>query len=94
MSLSGDAAGCRIAVSDTGPGIPPCDQLHVFEAFAQLQDLDRKHLPGVGLGLSLVKELVATLEGSIELESEPGSGTTFTVVLPKLDVPSAVAGAH
>jgi signal transduction histidine kinase len=72
----------RIAVRDTGPGIPR--ELHrtIFEPFEQLEPISRKHTPGVGLGLALVQEMVTALGGQIELESEPGRGSTFTVLLP------------
>lgn len=72
----------RITVRDTGAGIPR--ELHrtIFEPFEQLEPISRKHTPGVGLGLALVHEMVTALGGQIELESEPGRGSTFTVLLP------------
>ena len=88
VSVDAAGAGCQISVRDTGPGILPSDHERIFEPFAQLQDLARKHLPGIGLGLSLVKELVQTLEGDIQLQSEPGHGTTFTIFLPSLGKPT------
>jgi signal transduction histidine kinase len=54
----------------------------LFEPFEQLEPLRHKHTPDVGLGLALVKEMVAALGGEIELDSEPGVGSTFSVVLP------------
>jgi signal transduction histidine kinase len=71
----------EIAVRDTGPGIPADRQALVFEPFEQLEPLDKKHRPGVGLGLSLVREMVNALGGAIQLRSQPGSGSTFIVTL-------------
>ena len=72
----------RIAVADTGPGIARADQRRVFEPFEQLSPMSKKHAPGFGLGLALARDVTAALGGRIELTSAPGSGSTFTVVIP------------
>jgi signal transduction histidine kinase len=72
----------RIRVRDSGPGIAPEHRKKVFEPFEQVEAVGNKHIPGVGLGLALVKQLVGALGGSIELQSDVGAGSTFTVVLP------------
>ncbi len=71
-----------VRVSDTGPGIAAADQERIFQAFEQLDPVAAKHLPGVGLGLALVREICAVLGARIELQSELGQGSTFTVRLP------------
>jgi len=71
-----------IEVVDTGPGIPPSEQDRVFEAFEQLDSVESKHVPGVGLGLALVRELSAALGARIELRSEVGAGSSFRVAIP------------
>jgi signal transduction histidine kinase len=72
----------RLSVADTGPGIAPEQQARIFEPFEQMEPIANKHIPGVGLGLALVKQLVALLGGRVELQSTLGKGSTFTVVLP------------
>ncbi|NPC81068.1 response regulator, partial [Pyxidicoccus fallax] len=72
----------RVTVRDTGPGIPEEARARIFEPFQHLEPLDHKSKPGVGLGLTLVRELVSVLGGTVTLESEPGKGSTFTVELP------------
>jgi signal transduction histidine kinase len=72
----------RIAVTDSGPGIPEADHERVFEAFEQRDPIQSKHVPGIGLGLSLVRELGAALGARVELRSAVGVGSTFTVVIP------------
>jgi signal transduction histidine kinase len=74
-----------VSVADTGPGIPQELQDVVFEPF---QRLERTGQPshGFGLGLALVRQLAATLGGSVELESREGFGSTFRVRFPPLDV--------
>jgi len=72
----------RIAVRDTGSGIPVERRAAIFEPFEQLESTPHKHAPGVGLGLALVQAMVEALGGSIELDSKVGVGSTFTVVLP------------
>jgi signal transduction histidine kinase len=85
----------HIHVRDSGPGIPPQDHERIFEPFEQMEPLPHKHTRGVGLGLSIVKEMVEALSGRIELSSVVGEGSTFTVVLPSLgegdgDAPGAL----
>jgi len=71
-----------IAVHDTGVGIAPADRPHVFERFFRADPSRSSSTEGTGLGLSLVQWIVERHGGSIGLESEVGSGTTFTVTLP------------
>jgi PAS domain S-box-containing protein len=71
-----------LTVWDTGPGIAKEDQQRIFEPFIQLDvGLSRRH-EGTGLGLALVRRLVDLHQGRLELESEVGRGSRFTVVLP------------
>lgn len=71
-----------ITVSDTGCGIPAEKIDSIFDSFNHADNfLSRRHA-GVGLGLSLTKRLVVMLHGKILVQSEPGSGSTFTVILP------------
>jgi len=68
-----------LKVVDTGTGIPAKDLPHIFDRFYQSDD---SAYGGTGIGLALAKELVKLLKGSIEVESEPDKGSTFTVRLP------------
>jgi signal transduction histidine kinase/AraC-like DNA-binding protein/DNA-binding LacI/PurR family transcriptional regulator len=71
----------HIWVQDTGLGILPEFQEQIFKPFVTAQHTDRSR-EGVGLGLSIVRQLVALHDGSISLESQPGQGSTFHVYLP------------
>jgi signal transduction histidine kinase len=71
-----------LSVSDTGMGISKENLQHVFDRFWQADDSSRRKYQGVGIGLSLVKEFTELQGGTVEVSSELGKGTTFTVRLP------------
>lgn len=70
---------CRIEVHDTGPGIAPADRVSIFKAFHRLNP---EAGPGLGLGLTIVKETASLLGHAITLRSTPGKGTCFCVDVP------------
>jgi signal transduction histidine kinase/ActR/RegA family two-component response regulator len=76
-ALTADGTAVCFAVADTGIGIAPEDQARIFDEFIQVE-----HVKGTGLGLPLCKKLATLLGGSITVESTPGEGATFSVMLP------------
>lgn len=81
----------QLQVSDTGVGIPAERQSSVFKPFAQAHDTHSRDMGGVGLGLSICRDLVHALQGHITLHSEPGQGSRFEVSLP-VSSPSTAVG--
>lgn len=75
----------QIKVTDTGIGIPKDKQKLIFERFGQVDSNLSRQAEGTGIGLSLVKLLVNTLGGTIEVESELGVGSTFSIMLPNIE---------
>ncbi|ADB38992.1 hybrid sensor histidine kinase/response regulator transcription factor [Spirosoma linguale] len=73
-----------VTISDTGIGIPADKLPYIFDRFFQIDDTQTRAYEGTGIGLALVKELLHRLGGSINVVSQPGAGTTFTVLLPVL----------
>ncbi|MCC2189977.1 ATP-binding protein [Fusicatenibacter faecihominis] len=71
----------RTRVSDTGIGMSQDYQTKIFEAFTREQNTTKSKIAGTGLGMSIVRKYVDLLGGTIEVESEPGKGSTFTVTL-------------
>lgn len=82
VSVAQDAGGCRFEVADSGIGIAEADLTRIFEPFEQLEPLKRKSVPGVGLGLALVQQIVQVLGGEIAVSSRIGMGTTFRMIVP------------
>ncbi len=75
-------ASVEISVSDNGPGIPPEVLPHIFDRFYRVEKSRAQKHGGSGLGLSICKELVWTLGGTIKVSSQTGRGTTFSLTLP------------
>jgi two-component system phosphate regulon sensor histidine kinase PhoR len=71
-----------VSFKDHGPGIPLKDQKHLFDRFYRVGGDRARQTGGTGLGLSIVKNIVTAHGGRVELESTPGSGSTFTILLP------------
>jgi signal transduction histidine kinase len=70
------------SVADTGVGIAPEHLRTLFEDFAQVRSPLQQRLRGTGLGLSLSKKLAELLGGSVDVQSQPGQGSVFTVIIP------------
>jgi len=71
-----------VAVSDTGIGIPEEDLGHIFDRFFRVDKARSREKGGTGLGLSIAWEIISRHGGAIDVESEPGAGSTFTIRLP------------
>ncbi len=82
LKIELDRETVRISVVDTGIGISASQQSNVFGRFVKTEKTQNRLYGGVGLGLSICQSLSELLGGSIELESEEGVGSTFTLVLP------------
>ncbi len=87
VSLICNQDGVRFDISDHGIGISEDDQRHLFERFYRSDSVS--HLPGSGLGLTIVKDAVELMRGSIRVESELGSGTKFSVTIPSSEPEAA-----
>jgi len=92
LTISGKVSGgddkyydLKIAVQDTGTGIPEDEQKIIFEAFKQSSESIAQQRQGTGLGLSITKRLVEAMNGEIILKSKQGTGTTFTINLHKVE---------
>jgi two-component system sensor histidine kinase BarA len=79
---AGKPVAVRVSVSDTGPGISAEDQKLIFDKFRQLDGSVTRHHAGSGLGLAISRELASMLGGRVELNSAPGKGSTFAVIIP------------
>lgn len=76
-----------LQVTDTGIGIAKDTQAYIFEPFRRADETTRREFGGVGLGLAIVQQLVTAMDGTINVESEIGRGSTFTIILPLQTTP-------
>jgi signal transduction histidine kinase len=86
IEFSAHRSGDRVllAVADAGIGIEPADRQRIFERFART-DAGRRRAEGAGLGLAIVAAIASAHRGSVAVDSVPGAGSTFTIVLPELN---------
>jgi two-component system sensor histidine kinase BaeS len=84
VSVEATRAGdsVRIAISDTGPGIPEADLPHIFDRFYRADRSRSRATGGSGLGLAIVRSLVELHRGTVTVQSREGAGTTFVITLP------------
>ena len=82
----------RIVVTDQGIGIPTGDLERIFERFYRVDSARSRHTGGTGLGLAIVKHIVANHGGAISVWSRPGTGSTFTIELPVVELTESPNG--
>jgi two-component system phosphate regulon sensor histidine kinase PhoR len=92
LAAHADERHVRIAVVDQGMGIPRREHRRIFDKFYRSNELLSSDVEGSGLGLAIVRHVVQAHGGRVELESELGKGSTFTLVLPRPDVARQKAG--
>jgi signal transduction histidine kinase len=82
VALRASGEAFELSVADTGSGIPPAEQARVFERFHRVEGTPARTVEGSGIGLALVSELTRLHGGTVGVESAPGQGSRFTVILP------------
>jgi len=82
VSFNKDSSSLYISISDTGEGISAEDISHIFERFYRADKSRDRRTQSTGLGLAIAREIVELHEGSINVSSRPGEGSTFTVIIP------------
>lgn len=84
VNKSNNKINIEIIVTDSGPGISENDQLHIFNAFNQSENIITNRHIGTGLGLSIAKQLIELMHGKLELQSSLGKGSAFTISIPNI----------
>jgi two-component system NtrC family sensor kinase len=79
LSAQNSDNGVIVKVSDSGPGMPPKELAKIFEPFYSTKNSSERN---TGLGLAICREIMQNLQGRIEVESEPGKGTIFSLWFP------------
>ncbi len=85
VGASSDGKAVRLFVRDNGPGIPRREQRQIFQKFYRADDRLSRAVEGTGLGLAIVQHIANGHGGRVEVDSEPGEGSTFSIVLPAVD---------
>ncbi|MFW5654206.1 MAG: ATP-binding protein [Roseicyclus sp.] len=93
VTVAQDAGWTRIAVEDTGKGIPEDKVDSVFFAFERADDVENGHVEGTGLGLAISARLAEAMGGEISLQTEEGRGSTFTLSMPLAPAEGALPDA-
>ncbi len=83
LAVSSDGRNVRISVTDNGGGIQPAEHKRIFQKFYRVDDRLSREREGSGLGLAIVKHVMRAHRGRVELVSEAGKGSTFTLVVPR-----------
>jgi len=83
IHLNTNSETIGVAVEDHGIGISKENQSLIFDRFYHLEKHEDNLFSGIGLGLAITRQVIKQHQGNLELESEPGKGTTFTMILPK-----------
>lgn len=81
--IDNDTISLKIAIKDTGVGIKPEHLNQLFESFTRIEEKKNRNIEGTGLGLNIAKMLVTLMDGTIDVESTYGEGSTFTVTIPQ-----------
>jgi two-component system OmpR family sensor kinase len=82
VSVSCEGEKARLSVADSGPGLTPEDRERIFDRFYRADRSRARHSGGQGLGLAIARTIVEAHQGTLTVESEPGLGATFSVILP------------
>jgi len=80
--VTGEGQGLSVRVRDSGLGISPEEQKEIFKKFVRGTSSKAAGVKGTGLGLAMVKHIVDAHGGALRLESAPGQGSTFSILLP------------
>lgn len=83
VTVRGEDTTVKVAVSDSGLGMSPDEVAQAFDSFWRAPSSHEGAVPGVGIGLTRVREIIQAHHGSVEIESHPGEGTTITATLPR-----------
>jgi CheY-like chemotaxis protein len=94
LERSAGHALLRVAVEDTGPGIPEQKRSQLFQSFSRLEQASQPQLPGTGLGLVISKRIVEWMGGELGFDSRPGSGSTFWFELRLPLAPDSAPETH
>ncbi len=86
VSLKAESNNAIISIKDNGIGIENEEAENIFDKFYRVANEKEKHIGGAGIGLSIVKSIMVSHQGEITVESQPGKGSTFSLILKILEI--------